>query len=142
MEEPTLKQLALRYNKGKTELSLLPAKACVEEAKVWQFGEKKYGRDNWKKLYGPDTVQKVMDSLLRHAFAILDGQMLDEETGLEHAAHIRCNAAMIIEFNQREILNDNPDVKVIDGEQYDRQWSSQHNPGTGHFQWIKRETDK
>jgi hypothetical protein len=61
-------------------------------------GEKKYGRSNWKKLWGEDTVNVAMSSLLRHAFAILNGEVTDAESGEYHAAHIRANAAMLIEY--------------------------------------------
>lgn len=93
---------ALRFNGGKVDLALLPVAACEEECKVWMVGEKKYGRYNWQKLWGDDTVNVAMASLLRHAFAILEGQECDEETGLYHAAHIRCNAAMLIEYYRKK----------------------------------------
>jgi len=92
---------ASRFNTGKIDLALLPAAACQEEARVWMMGEEKYGRDNWKKLWGDQTITVVMASLLRHAFSILDGETVDSESGLDHAAHIRCNAAMIIEYNKK-----------------------------------------
>ena len=89
---------AKRFNTGKTDLTLLPPEACEEEAKVWMWGEKKYGRDNWRKLWGDNTVNVALASLLRHAFSLLRGEANDTESGLNHAAHIRCNAAMIIEY--------------------------------------------
>ncbi len=93
---------ANRFNADKIDLSLLPVKACEEEAKVWMMGEKKYGRYNWQKLWGDKTTGVAMASLLRHAFAILDGEVTDKESGLYHAAHIRCNAAMLIEHYRRQ----------------------------------------
>lgn len=89
-----------RFNIDKTNLSLLPVSACEHEARVWMFGAKKYGRSNWKKLWGDDTITTAMDSLLRHSFAILNGESVDPESGEYHAAHIRCNAAMIIEHEE------------------------------------------
>jgi len=93
-----------RHNKGKIDLSLLPVEACLQEAKVWMQGEKKYSRNNWKKLWGNDTPNVVMASALRHMFAILDGEEIDEESGCYHAALIRCNMAMLLEYykNKRE----------------------------------------
>ena len=93
---------ALRYNSGKVDMSLLPAKACIHEARVWTNGCAKYGRANWRKLWGKDTVDVAMASLMRHAFAILDGQDVDPESGEYHAAHIRCNAAMLIEYYEQQ----------------------------------------
>jgi hypothetical protein len=92
---------AKRANIGKVDYSLLPVNALTAEAWVWAFGEEKYGRDNWKKLWGDNTTAVVMASLLRHAFAILEGETHDKESGLPHAAHIRCNAAMLIEYQEQ-----------------------------------------
>jgi hypothetical protein len=94
-------EIAKRFNGGKIDYSLLPAKACEHECRVWMSGQLKYGKSNWKKLWGEDTIDVVMASLLRHAFAILDGQEIDPESGEYHAAHIRCNAAMLIEYYER-----------------------------------------
>ena len=88
---------AIRANQGKINYTLIPAAAQTEEAKVWMFGEGKYGRDNWRKLWGSETTNVVLASLLRHALAIQQGEVSDPESGLSHAAHIRANAAMLIE---------------------------------------------
>jgi hypothetical protein len=87
---------ATRHNEGKLDFTLLPVDALEAEAKVWMMGEEKYGRTNWQRLWGDDTVTVVMGSLLRHAFAILDGELVDQESGVHHGAHIRANAAMLI----------------------------------------------
>lgn len=105
VDEPVAK----RYNAGKVSLSLLPAKALIAEAKVWQMGEQKYGRGNWQKLWGKNTVNVVMDSALRHMLAILDGEVYDKESGEPHAAHVRCNMAMLIEYYEKH-ANNPPDT--------------------------------
>lgn len=97
---------ALRFNGGKPRLSLLPDKALIAEARVWECGERKYGRDNWRKLWGKDTKSVVLDSALRHLVAMLAGEDRDPETGCYHAAHVRCNMAMIIEYLEMELKLD------------------------------------
>jgi len=87
--------VAKRDNVEKAQLSLIPTKAQVSEAKVWMFGAKKYGRDNWQKGL---PFLSVIDSLLRHALAYKEGETHDSDTGESHMAHVRCNAAMLIEF--------------------------------------------
>jgi hypothetical protein len=87
-----------RFNEGKIDLTLIPADASEAEARVWMAGEQKYGRYNWTKLWGDKTIDVVMASLLRHALAIQKGEVVDPESGEYHAAHIRCNAAMIIRY--------------------------------------------
>ncbi len=95
-------EVAKRFNEGKVDFTLLPVKACEAECRVWMGGEKKYGRSNWKKLWGENTVNVAMASLLRHSFAILNGEVTDKESGEYHAAHIRANAAMLIEYYERQ----------------------------------------
>ena len=97
---------AKRFNDNKVDLTLLPEVASYEEAKVWMFGERKYGRDNWRTLWGEKTTEVAAASLLRHAIAIASGELYDGESGLPHAAHIRCNAAMILEGMSRDNLID------------------------------------
>lgn len=87
---------ATRYNQGKIDFTMLPIDALEIEAKVWMMGAEKYGRDNWYKLWGDDTITVVMQSMLRHVFAIQRGELLDPESGIHHGAHIRANAAMLI----------------------------------------------
>lgn len=84
-----------RFNKGKAPLELIPADAEIEEAYVWGAGQEKYGTGNWEKGL---PVSEVIGCLLRHANAIKRGEDIDPETGRHHAAHIRCNAAMLIRF--------------------------------------------
>lgn len=105
-EDTSFKTTAKRYNQGKPDLSLLPRVACEQEALVWGFGSQKYGRDNWQKLWGKDTVNICLASLLRHAMAMQSGELIDSETNLPHAAAVRCNAAMILQHMSNEGLLD------------------------------------
>lgn len=89
---------ASRHNVGKVDYTLIPVDAAKEEALVWGFGMTKYGRGNWEKLWGDDTVNVVLASILRHVHAIQEGEVNDPESGLKHAAHIRCNAAMLVRY--------------------------------------------
>jgi hypothetical protein len=66
---------------------------------VLEFGSKRYGRLNWQN--GMDTT-RLVDALLRHAFAYASGELVDPESGLSHMAHIRCNAGFIIWYEQQE----------------------------------------
>lgn len=89
---------AERHNSSKVDLSYIPVEATIQECKVWEFGGQKYYRNNWKKLWGDDTPNVVLASALRHMMAILDGEEIDEESGCYHAAHVRCNMAMLLEY--------------------------------------------
>ena len=84
-----------RYNNGKARLDLLVPEALEAEARVWELGEEKYGRWNWQKGMKWSTV---IGCLLRHTFAIMRGEDVDKESGQLHAAHIKCNATMLIYY--------------------------------------------
>lgn len=85
----------LRSNAEKVRVELLVAEALEAEARVWAFGAKKYGDFNWQRGMKWSTV---LGCLLRHTFAILKGEDVDPESGELHAAHISCNATMLIYY--------------------------------------------
>lgn len=109
-QSPPSESRANRFNTGKIDYTITPTDALAEEAKVWMMGEKKYGRNNWEKLWSTDTVNIVLASALRHMTAIQNGESHDPESGLQHAAHVRCNMAMIIRyFRQAEAAESSSD---------------------------------
>ena len=84
-----------RFNSDKPRVELLVAEAMEAEARVWAMGAKKYGDWNWQRGMKWTTV---LGCLLRHTFAIMRGEDFDEESGELHAAHIKCNATMLIYY--------------------------------------------
>lgn len=85
----------IKYDKNKPKLSLLSGKAINELGRVLTFGAKKYGRYNWKDL--KDIEDRCLSASLRHLMEILDGNLIDEETGLSHYAHVMCNMMFLID---------------------------------------------
>lgn len=81
-----------RFNQGKPKFSLIDMTCQVDMARVLEFGANKYSRDNWK-IGGPIT--ELIDSMLRHTAALLDGEWLDPDSGLPHIGHIQCNAMFL-----------------------------------------------
>ena len=55
---------------------------------VLEFGATKYGAFNWQR--GLDK-REICESALRHMFAYLSGEKLDQESGLSHIGHMQCN---------------------------------------------------
>lgn len=92
------KEKSDRFNNGKTQWSIVDFKSIESLPKVLEFGAKKYSRDNWKK--GLDLNQ-ILDSMSRHLFELIDGNYLDEESGLSHMGHIMCNA-MFYEYHYKK----------------------------------------
>lgn len=85
----------IKHDNDKPMVGLIPPIALLEEGYVWGMGAKKYSAHNWR---GGLSILRLCGAILRHTIAIMRGQDIDEESGKHHAAHIRCDAAMLIEF--------------------------------------------
>lgn len=94
-----------RFNTNKPRVELLVPEAMEETAKVWQFGSEKYGDFNWMNGL---SFTSIIGCILRHIFKIMKGEDVDEESECLHAAHIICNASMLIYFikTKQEKLDD------------------------------------
>jgi hypothetical protein len=77
---------------GKGRFDLLPPSAIKRVAQLYQRGAEKYEARNWEKGM---PFSRMVDSLLRHAFAVSAGQM-DED----HLAAVVFNALGIMEFQE------------------------------------------
>jgi hypothetical protein len=95
---PAVAAGGLRYDAGKIPLELLPTDALEEVAKVLQFGAQKYARRNWEKGI---KFSSVVGPLLRHTFKWMRGEDNDPETGLNHMAHVACNALFLCAYVAR-----------------------------------------
>ena len=97
-----------RYNEGKAEWGLVDWEVTEDMVKVLEFGKKKYAAWNWAK--GLFYVS-IIESLLRHTFAILKGENNDSDSGLPHYAHIMCNAMFLGRMmKSRPDLDDREDL--------------------------------
>lgn len=94
-DKPMSPSGGIKYDDSKPMVALIPPHALTEEAKVWTFGMKKYEAFNWSKGF---KYTRVLSAMLRHTIAIMMGEDRDAESGCLHAAHVRCCAAMLIEF--------------------------------------------
>ena len=86
---PTIKKQGDRFNDGKPKWSLVHYGSLVLMIRVLEFGAKKYSAENWKK--GLD-LKEILESMQRHLAAMMDGEEIDNESGIDHMGHIMCNA--------------------------------------------------
>lgn len=93
-QEPQLK--GLKHDASKPPLSLLPGKALWRVAEVLDYGAKKYAAHNWRKGL---TYNRLLSAALRHLTALMDGEEMDSETGLHHAAHAVCELLFLLQFH-------------------------------------------
>jgi hypothetical protein len=90
---------SLRYNEDKPKWSLVHYKSLEPMVRVLEMGAKKYSPDNWKIGLNRD---EILESTMRHLTALMDGELLDKESGISHMAHIQCNAMF---YNYHEANN-------------------------------------
>lgn len=92
-------QLGIKHDQDKPRYDLLPAVAIDELAKVLTFGAKKYAPNSWQAV--ENGLERYRAALLRHTFAIQRGELIDEESGLQHSAHAMTCAAFIVELEKQ-----------------------------------------
>lgn len=77
-----------RFNQGKLQWHLVDFRALVPMVQVLMFGKNKYAEDQWKNGL---SKKEILDSLHRHTFAMLSGELVDPESGELHIGHALCN---------------------------------------------------
>ena len=89
-----------KFDGGKARMDLLPPNAIMEVARVLAFGAEKYDAENWRKL--EDLQNRYTGASLRHVFAHMNKERLDEETHLSHLAHAICCLLFKLEIELEE----------------------------------------
>lgn len=92
-----------KYDTGKNRVGLMCegfSRALWEVAKVSTFGANKYGANNWQLLENPK--ERYMDALCRHLFQHLQGEKIDDESGLLHLQHCAWNCLALLEFELKD----------------------------------------
>lgn len=78
----------MKFDSGKPRMDLVLgafSRALLAVGAVGTFGAVKYADDNW--VHVDNGVSRYSDAMLRHYLAERQGQVLDSESGLLHAAH-------------------------------------------------------
>ena len=92
-----------KYDTGKNRMGLMCenfSRALWKVAEISTFGSTKYGDDTWQKLSNPK--KRYMDALCRHLFQHLQGDKVDDESGLLHLQHCAWNILALLEFELKE----------------------------------------
>ena len=95
VEQVKLDGGGLRKNEGKLRTDLVPMSTLRSLARVLGKGAEKYEDYNWRRGLKWSTVQA---SLLRHLMLWIDGEDIDQESGLNHMDHIMANVAFLLEY--------------------------------------------
>lgn len=88
-----------KYDTGKLDYTLLPFKQLEGTVRVLEMGEKKYSRDNWKKV----DKEKYQKALLRHMMDYANGELKDKESNEAHLSHIMCNCLFLLYLEENSL---------------------------------------
>jgi len=77
-----------KADKNKPEMGYLPWEQLEAVARVFDFGAKKYGRDNWKNC---PSRMRYISAAVRHIGKFCIGEEKDSESGESHIAHALCS---------------------------------------------------
>ncbi len=92
-----------KFDSEKPDLSLCPKEALEEMAKAFQWGEKKYGRYNYRS--GMDW-HRLIAATLRHITAFNEGEDLDSESGYNHLGHALASISMLLVYVKNDLGKD------------------------------------
>lgn len=133
----------IRHNEGKPQWSQIHWKSLEPMVRVLEQGEKVVGKSNWKKGL---PVLEVCESLLRHTFALMDGEDNDQKSGQPHVGHILANAMFLSYMMQFRPDMDNRDgkqlalsadqIKEMDQYRHDRLMEMLNSHGITYEQWC------
>ena len=85
---------------GKARPTLVPVSLIRAVTAIREYGCKKYhDPENWRRV----EPQRYRDAAYRHWLAYLDGEKVDEESGLPHLWHLACNITFLIEIERLTI---------------------------------------
>ena len=80
-----------KHDNNKPSISLVPSSFILGIGSVFNFGGAKYGLHNYRQGL---KHSRCIDAAIRHLLAILDGEEVDNESGLLHIHHAGCSLAM------------------------------------------------
>lgn len=102
-------------DEGKPKLSLVPKSAIYAGARALTYGETKHGRFSFKEDGFPCTV--MADKVLRHIYQYLDGENVDEESGLHPLDHALADLMILVEIVEKHKHQDDRFLSIHKQEQ-------------------------
>jgi hypothetical protein len=90
----------VKNDQGKVPLSILSAESLMAEARAFEYGAKKYARNNYKK--GMDW-SRIIDAAMRHIVAFNNREDFDDESKLNHLWHAKACLAMLIYYYENKV---------------------------------------
>lgn len=101
-----LREVGVKTDEGKPQMSLLPLKDLEGVVRVLEFGAKKYARGDWK--FVENGAFRYTDAGLRHVGELTDAttveglRVMDPESSLPHIDHAICSLIFARHFIFKE----------------------------------------
>ena len=96
----------------KPHMRALNPKFLLEIGRVFRFGQKKHGMDNFR-LMTPEAAGELIDASMRHLLAYIGGEESASDSGLSHLAHLVANINMLYRIQSRGSYEEV--IKIISG---------------------------
>jgi hypothetical protein len=93
-----------RFGKAKPNLFLVPPSAEIYLATAFQDGAVKYGPYNWRQ--SDVNASTYIAACKRHLASWIDGDDIDETSGVHHLAHAMACLAIILDAGECDTLHD------------------------------------
>ena len=93
----------VKLDDGKLRYDLLPFSALDEIVKVLTYGIQKYPEpeQNWFVNSAEVDLKRYKAAILRHMSRVMQGEQIDEESGLRHLAQIATNCMFLIALEDK-----------------------------------------
>ena len=99
-----------KYDQGKLRWDLLPLNLIEKVVEIYTFGAEKYGANTWQNL--EDGYNRYKAAMFRHLMEFEKGNVIDDESGREHLAHMVWNSIAML------YMSDNTDNILSHTEMY------------------------
>ena len=87
-----------KYDQGKLRWDLLPLNLIEKVVEIYTFGAEKYGVNTWQNL--EDGYNRYKAAMFRHLMEFEKGNVIDDESGREHLAHMVWNGIAMLHVSQ------------------------------------------
>ena len=87
-----------KYDQGKLRWDLLPLNLIEKVVEIYTFGAEKYGANTRQNL--EDGYNRYKAAMFRHLMEFEKGNVIDDESGREHMAHMVWNAIAMLHVSK------------------------------------------
>lgn len=91
-----------KFDGKKNRLELIQPDFIEGLGRILSFGAEKYDTNNWMLANSDEDQERIQGALLRHIFAYMKGEKIDQETGESHLYHATCNLMFLDYFDRNE----------------------------------------